>query len=563
MGGGAYKLYFAKQASGPSESVGVQDPSLDTENTYWSVVTVDDGNVVHKSGNETIKGYKYFNSNSLSIIHPVLERGVSTEKRFTSFVMNDKDGKNIAAIEYCHRGNQPQTDGSATDLKIVIYKDESTIDESSDFNGLSIGYDTSDRFYAKLSMSTNLDRTDPKDIVTRGFIPNDTRILHTTGDETKNGRLILQNYAYTVQTPGATKGTAPSQTIYRSLCRLSDSNDKPFCSVYSQYEASRANWVGLLCYDGTSTSDSDYSAIKLGYDSSGNVYTAAPTPATSDNSSNIATTAFVKAQNYVTCSTDQTISGNKTFTGKCKSENYSLYVYKTTLTKGTNPSSDVGCGLIFQDKNEKDLGYFSCGIDSAGVSHARLQVWDFGKTTTTVAAVVGLSCAKNSTDYAFRPYSDNNIKLGTASRRWTQLFAGTTTISTSDRRCKGNINNIPDNVLDAWEDVSFCQFQMADSIEIKGNTARLHNGLIAQQIDEVFKARGLDVSSYGLFCYDEWDAVEDSKDEKGNIIIEGSPAGNRYSLRYEEALCMEAAYNRREVKRLKERLSRLEERLAS
>ena len=44
------------------------------------------------------------------------------------------------------------------------------------------------------------------------------------------------------------------------------------------------------------------SEIVVGYDENGNVYTSAPTPATSDNSTKIATTAFVKAQGYQTTS---------------------------------------------------------------------------------------------------------------------------------------------------------------------------------------------------------------------------------------------------------------------
>ena len=39
---------------------------------------------------------------------------------------------------------------------------------------------------------------------------------------------------------------------------------------------------------------------------------------------------------------------------------------------------------------------------------------------------------------------------------------------------------------------------------------------------------------YGIFCYDEWDAVEDTKDENGEILIKGRFAGNSYGVRYNE-----------------------------
>ena len=58
------------------------------------------------------------------------------------------------------------------------------------------------------------------------------------------------------------------------------------------------------------------------------------------------------------------------------------------------------------------------------------------------------------------------------------------------------------------------------------------------------------------------------KDEEGNIIkhiyVQTQPhieAGDMYSLRYEEALAMEAAYQRRRASRAEARLAALEQRL--
>ena len=107
------------------------------------------------------------------------------------------------------------------------------------------------------------------------------------------------------------------------------------------------------------------------------------------------------------------------------------------------------------------------------------------------------------------------------------------------------------------------QFKMKDSIAEKGDKARLHNGIIAQTVAKTFEDFGLDASRYGLFCYDEWDEDKNKYDAEGNLIYEGTEAGNLYSIRYEEALCMEAAYQRRENARLKKRIADLEERLAA
>jgi hypothetical protein len=123
---------------------------------------------------------------------------------------------------------------------------------------------------------------------------------------------------------------------------------------------------------------------------------------------------------------------------------------------------------------------------------------------------------------------------------------------------------VPDEVLDAWGDVDFVQFQMLDSVASKGaEKARMHNGLIAQCIDEAFRARGLDASRYGLFCWDRWEGEPEERDESGAVVQEAREGGECYSLRYEEALCMEAAFQRRRADRAEARLAALEERLAA
>lgn len=155
------------------------------------------------------------------------------------------------------------------------------------------------------------------------------------------------------------------------------------------------------------------------------------------------------------------------------------------------------------------------------------------------------------------------MTLGRGSYRWKQLYAMTATISTSDERLKRGVEEVPDGVLDAWGDVGWFQFQFRDAVEEKGDAARLHTGLVAQRIMDAFSRRGVDEERYALFCHDVWDDVPELRDPDGNLVHGAVPAGDMYSLRYEEALCMEAAYMRRENARLKKRVADLEERLAA
>lgn len=57
------------------------------------------------------------------------------------------------------------------------------------------------------------------------------------------------------------------------------------------------------------------------------------------------------------------------------------------------------------------------------------------------------------------PHADNAQDLGKPSFRFGTVYAGTGTINTSDRRAKKNIGAIPDEWLDAWGDVQHRRFK--------------------------------------------------------------------------------------------------------
>src|SRR5690606_9235998 len=143
------------------------------------------------------------------------------------------------------------------------------------------------------------------------------------------------------------------------------------------------------------------------------------------------------------------------------------------------------------------------------------------------------------------PGSDNSQTLGASSRRWSQVYAASGAISTSDETEKQDVEDIQDQWLDAWGSVNWSRFKFRDAVEQKGRGARWHVGLVAQQVRDAFAARGLDAFELGLLCHDEW------PEEPGEGDGEGRPAGSRFGIRYEEALAMEAAWQRRELLRLK------------
>jgi hypothetical protein len=139
--------------------------------------------------------------------------------------------------------------------------------------------------------------------------------------------------------------------------------------------------------------------------------------------------------------------------------------------------------------------------------------------------------------------------LGSGGIRARTIYAGTGAINTSDRREKQDIDPITDAVLDAWAEVEFCAYRWKVAVEEKGDAARVHIGLIAQDILDAFTRHGLDARRYGLFCYDEWTSTYEPG-EYGEMT-EVAKNGNRYGIRPDQCLFLEAALMRRELKRLR------------
>lgn len=147
----------------------------------------------------------------------------------------------------------------------------------------------------------------------------------------------------------------------------------------------------------------------------------------------------------------------------------------------------------------------------------------------------------NGTDV--RPGVDNSVNCGTASIRWKQMYAGAGAINTSDGREKTAPTPIDDAVLDAWGKVQIIAFQWLQSLRNKGDDARWHFGVIAQNVRDTFLACGIDGAKYGLLCYDEWAATQEVA------------AGNRWGIRPDQCYFLEAAYQRRRADRIEARLN--------
>ena len=236
-----------------------------------------------------------------------------------------------------------------------------------------------------------------------------------------------------IKSTGITRGTAPSSAQTFGIA-FSDNNNKYIGNVYGQYATDKSTYVGLYAYKGSTTSNGDNAYLRIGYDASGNVYTSAPTPATTDNSTQIATTAFVKAQgyltshqslaNYVTTNTDQSISGIKSH-----SKHISIlgdYVGNEASTNGrsclylkANRDTDGKSGLYVTKFRQNRAQGAMGNSDTVFLSHDILE----NETRTNAAFVESYSNWENDVPGGMSVYSTiATSNLGTSAKPWTNAY---------------------------------------------------------------------------------------------------------------------------------------------
>ena len=121
---------------------------------------------------------------------------------------------------------------------------------------------------------------------------------------------------------------------------------------------------------------------------------------------------------------------------------------------------------------------------------------------------------------------DNAIDLGTSSHRFDDIYATNGTIQTSDRNEKQDIAELSDaeqRVAVACKGL-LRKFRWKDSVAEKGDEARTHFGIIAQDLQAAFAAEGLDAGDYAMFISTTW-TDEETNEEK-----------TRMGVRYSELL---------------------------
>ena len=150
--------------------------------------------------------------------------------------------------------------------------------------------------------------------------------------------------------------------------------------------------------------------------------------------------------------------------------------------------------------------------------------------------------------------NDNQLDLGEGSARFDDIFATNGTIQTSDRNEKQDIEEL----TDAEKRVAVVakglmrKFRWKDKVAEKGDNARTHFGIIAQDLQDAFTAESLDASKYAMFCSDTWwekEITVDAIEAKDAVLEERTDEdGNKYDMLKSEAVEAKDAYTYTDTK---------------
>ena len=179
---------------------------------------------------------------------------------------------------------------------------------------------------------------------------------------------------------------------------------------------------------------------------------------------------------------------------------------------------------LSRETSDGDIQVFKKGtttVGSIGVNNTD-NLFISGNSTHAGLEFLGVSIAPHKNGSLV----DNTLDIGTGSNRFDDIYATNGTIQTSDRNEKQDIealSNAEQRVAVAAKGL-MRKFRWRDAVEAKGDEARTHFGIIAQDLQAAFAAEGLDAGDYAMFISSTW-TDEETGEER-----------TRMGVRYSELL---------------------------
>lgn len=203
------------------------------------------------------------------------------------------------------------------------------------------------------------------------------------------------------------------------------------------------------------------------------------------------------------------------------------YIYELSITgdDGTKKLDVSGVGVQCAAISFRVMGDVSAGVVPTNVQFA----------TSSVDGIKNLRF-EVSRDGHFVPFTTNKYDIASASMTLRNIYIANSPIVSSDERLKQNFRKLKAAEKKAAIEIkeSICLYKMKDAVAEKGDGARWHVGVRAQQIVSIMESHKLKPFDYGFICHDTWGAQNAELDEEGNEVQAAREAGDKYAVRYDE-----------------------------
>lgn len=135
-----------------------------------------------------------------------------------------------------------------------------------------------------------------------------------------------------------------------------------------------------------------------------------------------------------------------------------------------------------------------------------------------------------------------------AAAPWNNIYSQNAVIVVSDKNYKEDVSALTDAEIKCAIACSklYRKYRLKKALEEKGDTARFHFGVIAQDVIKCFTDNDLNWKLYGIVTYEKWDAADEitetvtTENESGEsvseviVVREQRDAGEIYMVRYDE-----------------------------
>lgn len=207
---------------------------------------------------------------------------------------------------------------------------------------------------------------------------------------------------------------------------------------------------------------------------------------------------------------------------------------------GASPGSDVVVQYRVFGAKRASIRFWNIALNLGTRTWTSMDVTD--DNGAVIPGVTATPYNGVTTYGSVQPNSDAASSCGLAGQRWSVVYAATGTINTSDGNQKQQVADLTAQEKAVATSIKSLikTFKFNDAVALKGDGARIHVGVIAQDVKAAFEAQGLDPHRYALFCSDTWYEVDGkAQNGAGDFYTQDTPGAvqvTQLGVRYDQLL---------------------------